>query len=197
MRLLLLRWALISCVFCPFHISGEIYWPKVIHHSLFFSFNICGVCNYLSFMILYSFYILKYLFIFERERESKQASEHESRVGAQREGDRGSKLGSVLTAESHCDAGLKLTNHEIRTWAELGCLTDWATQAPLLPDTLNLCLHCFLLFVISLGRGFFILFTFFFKEWDFNIFVLFALIAFLYYYNILSSTNFVNLLFFS
>ena len=28
------------------------------------------------------------------------------------------------------DVGLELTNHEVMTWAEVGCLTDWATQAP-------------------------------------------------------------------
>ena len=28
------------------------------------------------------------------------------------------------------DAGLELTNHEIMTWAEVGCLINWATQAP-------------------------------------------------------------------
>ena len=29
------------------------------------------------------------------------------------------------------DVGLELTNHEIMTWAKVGYLTDWATQAPL------------------------------------------------------------------
>ena len=28
------------------------------------------------------------------------------------------------------DAGLELTDREIVTWAEVGRLTDWATQAP-------------------------------------------------------------------
>ena len=27
--------------------------------------------------------------------------------------------------------GLELTNHKIVTWAEVGLLTDWATQVPL------------------------------------------------------------------
>ena len=34
----------------------------------------------------------------------------------------------VLSAEP--DAGLELTSHEIMTWAEVRCLTDWATQVP-------------------------------------------------------------------
>ena len=39
--------------------------------------------------------------------------------GAEREGDRRSEAGSVLT-----DAGLQLTRHEIVTWAQVRCLTD-------------------------------------------------------------------------
>ena len=51
--------------------------------------------------------------------------------GAEREGDTESEAGSRLWAispEPH--AGLELTNREIVTWAEVGRLTDWATQAP-------------------------------------------------------------------
>ena len=52
--------------------------------------------------------------------------------GAEREGDTESKAGSRLWAVSpEPDAGLKLTDREIVTWAEVGRLTDWATQAPL------------------------------------------------------------------
>ena len=28
------------------------------------------------------------------------------------------------------DVGFELTNYEIMTWAEVRCLTNWATQAP-------------------------------------------------------------------
>ena len=38
--------------------------------------------------------------------------------------------GSELSAEP--DTGLELTDREIMTWAEVGLLTDWATQAPLM-----------------------------------------------------------------
>ena len=49
-----------------------------------------------------------------------------------REGDTESEAGSRIRAVStEPDAGLKLTDHEIMTWAEVGRLTDWATQAPL------------------------------------------------------------------
>ena len=52
--------------------------------------------------------------------------------GAEREGDTESEAGSRLRAISpEPDAGLELTDHEIVTWAEVGRLTDWATQAPL------------------------------------------------------------------
>ena len=51
--------------------------------------------------------------------------------GAEREGDTESEAGSRLWAVSpEPDAGLELTDREIATWAEVGRLTDWATQAP-------------------------------------------------------------------
>ena len=50
----------------------------------------------------------------------------------QREGGTDSEAGSRLWAVStEFDAGLELMNHEIMTWPEVGCLTEWATQAPL------------------------------------------------------------------
>ena len=52
--------------------------------------------------------------------------------GAEREGDTESETGSRLWAISpEPDAGLELTDCEIVTWAEVGRLTDCATQAPL------------------------------------------------------------------
>ena len=74
--------------------------------------------------------ILTILFLFiyfwERERECELGK-------GQREGERGteSEAGSRLWAAStQPHVGLKLTSHEIMTWARVGCLTDWATQAP-------------------------------------------------------------------
>ena len=50
---------------------------------------------------------------------------------AEREGDTESEAGSRLWAISpEPDEGLELTDREIVTWAEVGRLTDWATQAP-------------------------------------------------------------------
>ena len=67
------------------------------------------------------------MFTFERERER----ERESGGGAEREGDTESEAGSRLQAVStEPDAGPEPTSREIMTWAEVGHLTDWATQAP-------------------------------------------------------------------
>ena len=55
-----------------------------------------------------------------------------NRGGAEREGDTESETGSRLWAVStEPDAGLELTDRELITWAEVGRLTDQATQAPL------------------------------------------------------------------
>ena len=49
----------------------------------------------------------------------------------QREGDTESETGSRLWAiHPEPNAGLKLTDREIVTWAEVPRLTDWVTQAP-------------------------------------------------------------------
>ena len=67
------------------------------------------------------------VYLFLRERQSANMG------GAEREGDTESKAGSRLRAIStERDAGLKLTNRKIVTWAEVGCPTDWAAQVPLM-----------------------------------------------------------------
>ena len=51
--------------------------------------------------------------------------------GAERDGDTESEAASRLwVVSTEPDAGLELINREIMTWAEVGSLTDWATQAP-------------------------------------------------------------------
>ena len=51
--------------------------------------------------------------------------------GAEREGDAESEAGSRLWAVStELDAGLELTNPKIVTWADVGRLINWDTQAP-------------------------------------------------------------------
>ena len=67
------------------------------------------------------------IYFWERERET----EYEQGRGREREGDTETEASSRLWAVStEPDAGLKLTNCEITTWAKVGCLTDWANQAP-------------------------------------------------------------------
>ena len=67
-----------------------------------------------------------YLFLRERETETK----HEQGRG-ERQGDTESEADSRLWAVSaEPNRGLKLTNPEIMTWAEVRCLTDWAIQVP-------------------------------------------------------------------
>ena len=52
---------------------------------------------------------------------------------AEGEEDTESEAGSRLWAVSpEPDAGLEPVNHKIMTWAEVGCPTDGATQAPLI-----------------------------------------------------------------
>ena len=66
-----------------------------------------------------------FIYFWERQRQSVSTG------GAEREGDTESEAGSGLWAVSaEPDTGLEPTNHEIVTWAEVGCLTDWAAQAP-------------------------------------------------------------------
>ena len=66
-----------------------------------------------------------YLFLREKQRQNMSGG------GADRKGGIESKAASRLWAVStEHDAGLKLVNPEIMTWAEVGHLTDWATEAP-------------------------------------------------------------------
>ena len=72
--------------------------------------------------------------LFLKERETQSVS----REGAEREGDTVSEEDSRLWAVStEANAGLEPTNCEIVTWAEVGRLTEWATQAPLKHYILN------------------------------------------------------------
>ena len=81
--------------------------------------------NYKYIVFLFFFFNV-YLFLRQRETEHEQGRRRE------REGDTESETGSRLWAVStEPDAGLELTDREIMTWAKVGRLTDWATQAPL------------------------------------------------------------------
>ena len=78
---------------------------------------------------VFAFLFLKFflfnVYFWQRERQST------SRGGAEREGDTESETGSRLRGVStERKAGLEPTNCEIMTWANVGRLTDWATQPP-------------------------------------------------------------------
>ena len=73
-----------------------------------------------------------FIYFWDWERQSTNGG------GAEREGDTESEAGSRLWAISpEPDVGLELTEREIVTWAEVGRLTNWATQAPQGPDFLT------------------------------------------------------------
>ena len=57
--------------------------------------------------------------------------ERESRGGAERERGKQSIWSRLCADSREPDAGLKLTNCEIMSWAQVGCSTDWATQVAL------------------------------------------------------------------
>ena len=58
------------------------------------------------------------MFSFERERERESVSQ----VGEERDGDRGSEVGSFADSRKP-DVGLELMNHETMTSAKVGRLT--------------------------------------------------------------------------
>ena len=93
-------------------------------------------CLYRSFapfkirLFMFFFLIFKknltFIYYWETERHRVWAGE-----GTERGGDTESEAGSRLWAVStEPDVGLKLTNYEIMTWAEVRHLTHWATQVP-------------------------------------------------------------------
>ena len=89
-------------------------------------------CVWWTFIYLFIFNFFN-VYFWDRERQSMSGG------GAEREGDTESEAGSRLWAVStEPNAGLELTDCEIMTWAEVGCSTDWATQAPLTSSFYNL-----------------------------------------------------------
>ena len=78
------------------------------------------------FSFIFLFFFNVYFYFWDRERQSMNGG------GSEREGDTESEIGSRLwVVSTEPNAGLELTDRETMTWAEVGRLTDWATQAPL------------------------------------------------------------------
>ena len=94
---------------------------SVLSPSLFLYYFCFPSLMFICYVSLFFFNV--YLF-WERQRQNV------SGLG-QREGGTESEAGSRLRAVStEPDTGLKLTRCENKTWAEVGCSTDWATQVP-------------------------------------------------------------------
>ena len=74
------------------------------------------------------------MYFWERERETETETEteteHEWGKGRERGRHRIQSRLQVLSCQHRDQWGLQPTNHEIRTWAEVGHLTNWATQVP-------------------------------------------------------------------
>ena len=71
-------------------------------------------CSHTAFIVLVFIYVDRER---EREEERERESMHMSRGGAEREGERESQTGSLLSAEPY--AALELTNREIMTQTEI------------------------------------------------------------------------------
>ena len=91
--------------------------------------------------LIYFFKKFFNVYFWERKRVSKGWAERKEDT----EFEAGSRLWVVSIQP---DVGLEPTNRETMTWAEVRCLTDWATQV--LPKTLNRhmhsCIHCSIIY---------------------------------------------------
>ena len=98
---------------------SEIHFTWGLGHLIYFLvYKVCLRYNY-GLTILFFKIFFVYLFLRDRERQST------SREGVEREGDTESETGSKLrSASTESYARLELTNREIMTSAEFGCLTD-------------------------------------------------------------------------
>ena len=68
-----------------------------------------------------------FIHFWETERQNTSGAGGRAEGKEDTESEAGSRLRAVSTEP---DAGLEFTDREIMTWAEVGGLTDWATQAP-------------------------------------------------------------------
>ena len=107
-----------------FHLL-DLMWSLVWLGLTLFSYCVFSMCAFWGFFLSFLKKIFFNVYLFLRQRET----EHERGRVREREGDTESETGSRLWAVStEPDAGLKLMDRELVTWAEVGCPTDWATQ---------------------------------------------------------------------
>ena len=87
--------------------------------------NLLGGSRSLKLHYFFKTFFNIYLFLKYKERQST------SRGGKERERETESEGGSRFWAVStEPNVGLEPTNRETMTWAEVRCLTNWATQVP-------------------------------------------------------------------
>ena len=70
-----------------------------------------------------TFFLMFFFYFWERDRARAREGQRERET----QSEAGSKLWTVSTEP---DVGLESTNHEIMIWADVGHLTNWATQVP-------------------------------------------------------------------
>ena len=76
-------------------------------------------------------------FLFLRERQT----EHELGRVREREDTESEASSRLWVVSTEPDIGLEPTDHEIMTWAEVRCLTNWATQVPRYEWVFHKCLY--------------------------------------------------------
>ena len=113
------------------------YWfPRVLYIFSDTSFASICITNNLILWAAYShsywremiFFFLMFMYYFERERERERESAR--KWGRGRERGRKRIPSRFCAVSTETDLGLEPTNHEIMTWAKVGCLIDWAIQVP-------------------------------------------------------------------
>ena len=76
------------------------------------------------YLFIYLFIFLMFIYFWDRERQSMNGG------GSERGRHRIWNGLQALSGQHRARRGLELTDREIMTWAEVGRLTNWATQAP-------------------------------------------------------------------
>ena len=87
--------------------------------NFFEFFHIDWKCIFETFLLLF----LMFIYFWDRDRAWAEEGQRERET-------QDPKQAPGWAVSTEPDVGLKLTDREIMTWAKVGRLTDWATQAP-------------------------------------------------------------------
>ena len=90
-----------------------------------------GAPDFWNFYFLIFFFFLHFIYFWEREREKAKAREGQRERERDRHRIQWQAPGSELPVSTEPNTGLEPMNRKIMTWAEVGRLTNWATQMPL------------------------------------------------------------------